>query len=153
MVLQTATLDDFANRCYLASRPARARDYASQPTQMPNAACPGGSLDVNGLDLFPSVLAPCSLGCSGTARPEPAPAGTSRHDCPSRASSEEPSGALPMIGDLPPQLPQTGHRAGSSRVTSRLVVALSPAISARHARQDARPIRRARRSLLTSGGC
>ena len=62
--------------------------------------------------------------------------------------------AAPLRGRcFRPQLPQTGHRACSSCVTSPLVVALSQAISARPARRDARPIRRARRSLLTSGRC
>jgi hypothetical protein len=101
-----------------------------------------------GLNQSLPVLAPCSLGCSGTARHDPAPAGTSRHDRPRRASSEGPTGALPMIGGFPAV---TANRAGARRLSRRV-----PAGSGRGpmtAARDTRPIRRSRRSLLTSGRC
>jgi hypothetical protein len=84
-----------------------------------------------------------------TARHEPAPAGTSRHDCPSRASSEGPSGALPVIGGFPPQLPHTGHMHDGSR--AEFPQAAAP--GRRQPPRDAHPIRRSGRSLLTSGRC
>ncbi len=58
-----------------------------------------------------SSTAPCSLGCSGTARHNPAPAGIGRHDCPFRASPERPTGALPMISDFSPAITANLARA------------------------------------------
>jgi hypothetical protein len=106
----------------------------------------------NGLDLSMSVLAPCSLGCSGTARPFPVPAGTSRHGQrpqPAQKGSFSARQGAGVFGrtyrkpggvpDLPPW-----HLRWQRPWTARL----QPA-----APRGVRPIRRSGRSLLTSACC
>ena len=102
-----------------------------------------------GLNQSLPVLAPCSLGCSGTARYGPALAGTSRHDRPRRAPPEGPTGALPMIGRFPPQLLQTGQ----ARDDFSSAFPQAAAWCRRQLPRSTRPIRGSARSLLTSGRC
>jgi hypothetical protein len=101
-----------------------------------------------GLDLFASVLAPCSLGCSGTARPRPARVGSNRHDRPLQVGREGPSaphrGADFFAADI-------SNRAPVQRLPRRVSAGSRPA--PRKASPCRRLIRRAARSLLTSGRC
>src|SRR5262249_13007949 len=90
-----------------------------------------------GLDHTPIVLAPCSLGCSGTARHDPAPTGANRHDSP----SSTPTGSalpmpLPVTRAFPPAA--TENRARAPHVPRRVPAGSDPVLASSRPRTRAR---------------